>query len=199
MGAEPVAPAAPPLTCESRSGNWKYEAAYIMSEQAFISSASAQHSITHRETVTCSLICSDTDLRDAPNSAPDCRRLGRPPADGGRRGPRGAERAPSGARPRPWAPRIGRPPRPRPRGWGQSMTRASAGLGQSARSPNPASIAAATGGFVTHGVPARRKLVRRAPAKSVYCKKYPGGEKVVPFLWQRSEGCLLYTSDAADE
>jgi len=24
--------------------------------------------------------------------------------------------------------------------------------------------------------------------QSVYCKKYPGGEKVVPFLWQRSEG-----------
>jgi len=26
------------------------------------------------------------------------------------------------------------------------------------------------------------------PVQSVYCKKYPGGEKVVPFLWQRSEG-----------
>jgi len=24
--------------------------------------------------------------------------------------------------------------------------------------------------------------------QSVYCKKYPGGEKVVPFPWQRSEG-----------
>ena len=24
--------------------------------------------------------------------------------------------------------------------------------------------------------------------QSIYCKKYPGGEKVVPFLWQASEG-----------
>ena len=27
-----------------------------------------------------------------------------------------------------------------------------------------------------------------ARLQSVYCKRYPGEEKVVPFLWQRSEG-----------
>ena len=28
----------------------------------------------------------------------------------------------------------------------------------------------------------------RTIVQSVFCKRYPGGEKVVPFLWQRSQG-----------
>jgi len=34
----------------------------------------------------------------------------------------------------------------------------------------------------------RQLLLLERPVQSVYCKRYPGGEKVVPFLWQRSVG-----------